>query len=98
MKARVGRGRTFYLVHQLRNSVSLNFILEPPTDLDGSAAVSRADELLNGEMFYTLLEARVLIERWRQHYNRFRSHSALGYWPPAPVVIQPRLGEAIGLT
>ena len=45
------------------------------------------DELLNGEIFYTLLEARVLIERWRQHYNRVRPHSALGYNPPAPTTV-----------
>ena len=41
------------------------------------------DELLNGEIFYTLKEAKVLIERWRQHYNRLRPHSSLGYRPPA---------------
>jgi transposase InsO family protein len=45
------------------------------------------DELLNREIFYTLLEAKVLIERWRRHYNRVRPHSALGYRPPAPEVI-----------
>jgi transposase InsO family protein len=42
------------------------------------------DELLNCEIFYTLMEAKVLIERWREHYNRFRPHSSLGYRPPAP--------------
>ena len=41
-------------------------------------------ELLNGEIFYTLLEAQVLIEDWRKHYNHQRPHSALGYRPPAP--------------
>lgn len=41
------------------------------------------DELLNGEIFYTLKEAKVLIERWREHYNRVRPHSSLGYRPPA---------------
>ena len=45
------------------------------------------DELLNGEVFYTLLEAKVLVERWRQHYNRVRPHSSLGYRPPAPEAI-----------
>jgi len=45
------------------------------------------DELLNGEIFYTLTEAKVLIERWREHYNTVRPHSALGYQPPAPVTI-----------
>jgi transposase InsO family protein len=42
------------------------------------------DELLNGEIFYMLREAQVLIEQWRQHCNRIRPHSALGYRPPAP--------------
>jgi hypothetical protein len=45
------------------------------------------DELLNGEIFYTVAEARVLIEGWRKHYNRVRPHSALGYRPPAPEAI-----------
>ena len=45
------------------------------------------DELLNREIFDTLLEARVLIERWRHHYNTVRPHSSLGYRPPAPEAI-----------
>ena len=45
------------------------------------------DELLNGEIFEPLLEAKVVIERWRRQYNRFRPHSALGYRPPAPETI-----------
>jgi putative transposase len=45
------------------------------------------DELPNGDIFYTVAEARVLIERWREHYNRVRPHSALGYRPPAPEAI-----------
>jgi putative transposase len=48
------------------------------------------DELLNMEIFYTLKEAKVLIERWRQHYNTIRPHSSLGYRPPAPQTILPR--------
>ena len=47
------------------------------------------DELLNGEMFDTVLEAKVLVERWRQHYNAVRPHSSLGYRPPAPEAMQP---------
>jgi transposase InsO family protein len=47
------------------------------------------DELLNGEVFYTLKEAQVNIEDWRNHYNTRRPHSALGYRPPAPEVIIP---------
>ena len=42
------------------------------------------DELLNGEIFYSLKEAQILIERWRREYNTERPHSALGYRPPAP--------------
>jgi len=42
------------------------------------------DELLNGEIFYTLKEAQVLIEQWRVEYNTIRPHSSLGYRPPAP--------------
>ncbi len=45
------------------------------------------DELLNGEVFYTLREAQALIERWRKHYNTKRPHNALGYRPPAPETI-----------
>ena len=46
------------------------------------------DELLNGEIFYTLKEAQVIIERWRREYNTFRPHSALGYRPPVPETVQ----------
>jgi len=46
------------------------------------------DELLNGEIFYTLKEAQILIERWRQEYNTIRPHSSLGYRPPAPEAIR----------
>ena len=42
------------------------------------------DEFLNGEIFYTMKELRVLAERWRVHYNTVRPHSSLGYRPPAP--------------
>ena len=46
------------------------------------------DELLNGEIFYTLKEAKIMIERWRVHYNTKRPHTSLGYRPPAPETIQ----------
>jgi transposase InsO family protein len=45
------------------------------------------DELLNREVFETLLEAKVLIEQWRVEYNTIRPHSSLGYRPPAPEAI-----------
>jgi putative transposase len=48
------------------------------------------DELLEREIFDTLFEAQVLIERWRVEYNTVRPHSSLNYRPPAPETIQPR--------
>jgi putative transposase len=47
------------------------------------------EELLNGEIFYSLREAQIIIERWRKHYNTKLPHSALGYRPPAPEAIVP---------
>jgi len=47
------------------------------------------DEVLNREVFDTLLEAKVLVERWRLEYNHIRPHSSLGYRPPAPEAILP---------
>ena len=46
------------------------------------------DELLNGEIFYTMKEARIVIESWRRHYNAARPHSSLHYRPPAPQALQ----------
>ena len=47
------------------------------------------DELFNREVFYTLTEAKVLIEQWRKEYNQVRPHSSLGYRPPAPETRMP---------
>lgn len=47
------------------------------------------DELLNMEIFMTLKEAQILIERWRDFYNKVRPHSSLGYRPPAPETVLP---------
>jgi transposase InsO family protein len=47
------------------------------------------DELLDRELFATLWEVQVLVERWRPTYNRIWPHSALGYRPPAPESIVP---------
>ena len=49
------------------------------------------DECLNGEIFYSLKEAQVVIEQWRVQYNTVRPHSALGYRPPAPGAYSPPL-------
>ena len=45
------------------------------------------DQFLNGEIFYSLREAQILIERWRRHYNNVRPHSSLGGVPPVPETI-----------
>lgn len=50
-------------------------------------------ELLNGEIFFSLLEAQVIIEKWRVHYNTQRPHSSLGYKPPAPGVYSPKFRQ-----
>ena len=47
------------------------------------------DELLNAEVFHSLREAQILIERWRRHYNTVRPHSSLRYRPPAPEAVVP---------
>ena len=49
------------------------------------------DELLNGEIFYSLKEVQILTERWRREYNTIRPHSSLGYRPPAPEATMPAL-------
>ena len=55
------------------------------------------DELLSREVFYTLAEAKILIEQWRKEYNQIRPHSALRYRPPAPEAIMPVI-MPMGLT
>ncbi len=49
------------------------------------------DELLDGEIFYSLREAEVVIESWRRHYNAVRPHASLGYRAPAPGMFVPAL-------
>ena len=56
------------------------------------------DELLNGEIFYNMKEAKVLIENWRREYNTLRPHSSLDYRPPAPEAVQPLTVEPIWIT
>ena len=53
------------------------------------------DELLNGEMFFSLAEAQVMIEAWRAHFNAVRPHSSLGYRPPAPESTILRRGSIV---
>jgi putative transposase len=52
------------------------------------------DELLDGEVFYSLREAQIVVESWRRHYNTVRPHVSLGYRAPAPEVVVPALTRA----
>lgn len=60
------------------------------------------DELLNGEIFCSLKEAQVVIEKWRQDYNAVRPHSSLRFKPPAPVILTTieslSVGESFNLS
>ena len=56
------------------------------------------NELLNGAIFITMFEAKVLIEDWQQQYNQIRPHSALGYRPPAPEAFIPQRNYGQALT
>ena len=89
------------LAIRVRRKLSSTDVIDVLTDLfilrgipayvrsdNGPEFVAEAvDELLNGEIFYTLKEAQVLIEAWRRHYNAVRPHGSLGYRPPAPETI-----------
>ena len=76
-------------------STRLRFTVHPASPWENgyneSFNGSLRDELLNGEIFYSLAEAKVLIEAWRRHYNTIRPHSSLGYRPPAPETATPPL-------
>ena len=54
----------------------------------GDLRAELQDECLKLEIFYSLKEAQVVIGTWRNHYNRVRPHSSLGYRPPAPVTLE----------
>jgi putative transposase len=53
------------------------------------------NECLNQEIFYSLKEARIVIEQWRRHHNHHRPHSALGYRPPAPLTVIPKCNTVL---
>lgn len=54
------------------------------------------DELLNGELFYSLKEAEIMVENYRQEYNHIRPHSSLNYQPPAPKILTSNLVQKLG--
>jgi transposase InsO family protein len=62
--------------------------LAPGSQWENGYRESFNSKLIDGEIFYSLAEAKVVSEGWRGHYNTKRSHSALGYRPPVPEVVQ----------
>ena len=76
----------------LRNSIQMRFWIGTSPWENGyieSFNGKLRDELLNGEIFDTILEAKVLTEMWRKHYNKIRPHSSLNFSPPVPEVTVP---------
>jgi transposase InsO family protein len=73
----------------LKNTGAKTLYIEPGSPWENGYCESfnskLRDEFLNGEIFYSIKELRVLAERWRVHYNTIRPHSSLGYRAPAPV-------------
>jgi len=49
------------------------------------------DELLNGEIFYSLKEAQIVINQWLRQYNHVRPHQALNMRPPVPETLNASL-------
>jgi transposase InsO family protein len=84
--------RTEFVAHVLRkwlaSTGAQTLYIEPGSPWENGFCESfnskLRDEFLNGEIFYSVREIRVLAERWRVHYNTVRPHSSLGYRPPAP--------------
>ena len=99
---------TAHAVREWLDNVGVNTLfIEPGSPWENGYCESfngrLRDELLAREIFYTLKEAKILIENWRREYNTIRPHSSLGYRPPAPETwiklppeaIPPRASEAL---
>ncbi len=87
-----GPEMTAKIVHQWLGGVGAKTLyIEPGSHWENGYCESfngkLRDELLNGEIFYSLKEAKIVIEQWRKHYNTVQPHSSLGYRPPAPQAI-----------
>ena len=73
------------IIFRSRHRTNLLEALNPwETGFIESFNARRRDELPNGEIFYSLKEARTVIEAWRRHCNAVRRHAFLGYHPPVP--------------
>lgn len=82
----------------LANMGSVTLFIEPGSPWENGYVESfngkMRDELLNGEVFDTLLEAKAIVGQWVKHYNEVRPHSALGQRPPAPAAVNPAGGPS----
>ena len=86
-KKRFSAGQVVTLLRQIEVLVAQGKSGTGSVPGSGDIGAELRDELLNGEIFYSLKEAQVVIEQWRKHYNTIRPHSAIGYRPPAPQTI-----------
>jgi putative transposase len=85
-----GAEMTAHVVREWLKSLGVNTLyIEPGSPWENGYCESfngkLRDELLNGDIYYSLKEAQIIIEQWRNHYNQIRPHSSLGYRPPAPL-------------
>jgi len=89
-KKRFGAEQIVTLLRQIEVSMAQGKSA-PVACRDAGISQQLRDELLNGEIFYSLKEAQIVVEQWRKHYNTVRPHSSLGYRPPAPQTTNPFL-------
>jgi putative transposase len=78
-KKRFGAEQIVTLLRQIEVSMAQGKSAPEACREAGISQQSFRDELLNGEIFYSLKEAKIVIEQWRKHYNTIRPHSALNY-------------------
>ena len=81
------------LLRQIEVSMSQGKAAPVACREDGISQQKLRDECLNQEIFYSLKEAQVVVEQWRNEYNTICPHSSLGYRPPAPQTYQPNLDQ-----
>jgi len=89
--ARLGKAVCDLTLDKLIQTKRCRESIKPP-----ASPIMCRDELLDREIFYTLRQAQVLIERWRVHYNTIWPHCSLGYRPPAPESVLPNPSRRAG--
>ena len=97
-KKRFGPEQVVTLLRQIEVAMSSGKSIGVACREAGILEQSFRDELLNGEIFYSLKEAKIVIKQWRKRYNTIRPHSSLGCRPPAPQSFAPLLSHLDGTT